>query len=106
MSEEFISGKDILSFNFYTYGQPFCGSYKGLRYRIQMVKRPLPLPEDAPEGTKPEEEKLFTLDIWPEPFAFDVTDKEKIEHREYPFDEDNYNLIIETLNQKVREANA
>ena len=100
---EFISGKDILSYNFYTYGQPFFGSYKGLRYRIQMVKRELPLPEGAEEGTKPEVEKLFTLDTWPEPFAFDRTDKEKIEHKEYPFNEENYNKIIGELNEKLEK---
>ena len=101
MSEEFISGKDILSFNFYTYGQPFCGSYQGMRYRVQMVKRELPLPEGAEEGAKPEVEKLFTVDVWPEPFAFDVTDKEKIVHTEYPFNEDNYQKVIEYLNEQV-----
>ena len=101
MGTDLISEKDILSFNFYTYGQPFFGSYRGLRYRIQMVKRELPLPEGAEEGTKPETEKLFTLDLWPEPFAFDKTEPEKIRHSEYPFNKENYEKIISILNEAI-----
>lgn len=29
-----ITSDDILSLNFYNYGNPFTGSYQGMRYRI------------------------------------------------------------------------
>ena len=93
-----IEAKDILSFNFYTYGQAFVGSYAGMRYRVKMEKRELPLPEGAEEGAKPPVEQYFDVATWPEPFAYDVTEPEKIKHVEYPFNEESYHEIVDYLN--------
>ena len=98
----YITAKDILSFNFYTYGQAFCGSYRGMRYRIKKDERELPLPEGAPEGTKPEKEKYFSVAVWPEPFAYDVTDEAKIVRCEYPFNKESYEQIVEYLNGQLK----
>ena len=34
-----ITSDDILSLNFYNYGNPFTGSYQGMRYRNQSNKK-------------------------------------------------------------------
>lgn len=92
-----ITGKDILAFNFYTYKQPFTGSCAGMRYRIVMVKH------DPEEGSGAEPEKKFFASVWREPYAYDVTPKEEIENREFPFDVDGYEQVIGWLNEKLAE---
>ena len=44
--------KDVLSFNYYTYKQPFTGSDKGKRYRIVRFEKEIP----GEEGTEPSKE--------------------------------------------------
>ena len=98
-----IESKDILSFNFYTYGQAYTGSKDGMRYRIKMDKREHELPPDAAEGDKPPVEKYFSVAIWPEPLAYDITEESKIVKTEYPFTEESYKAIIDYLNEKLPE---
>lgn len=94
-----ITAKDILSYNFYTYKQPFSGSYRGMRYRIVRLEKPVP--EDAPEGTKPE--KVFSACVWPEPYAYDATPKEEMTFAEFPFDEEGHEQVVAWLNEKWEE---
>jgi len=98
-----IEAKDILSFNFYTYGQAFKGSYSGMRYLVQMKKRELPLPEGSEEGAKPPVEKYFFVATWPEPFSYENTDESLIKKVEYPFNEESYHEIIDYLNGVHKE---
>ena len=69
MSEEnngqkfkYLSEDCIMPLNFYNYKQPFLGSCNGMRYRISLLTRELPLPADAKEGDKPPVEKLLLSD--------------------------------------------
>ena len=48
-----ITSDDILSLNFYNYGNPFTGSYQGMRYRIIKQK------EAKDEGQYPEGGRAF-----------------------------------------------
>ena len=91
----------IMPLNFYTYGQAFTGSGNGKRYRINMGKRELPLPEGAAEGSKPHVEKYLTLETWPEPYAYDVTDKSGIVLKEYAFDEESYRKLLSDLDSEL-----
>ena len=103
-----LTPDDILSFNFYTYGKPYCGSNsaKGLRFRIVQEKRELPLPEGAEEGAKPETEKYFSVSIWPEPFCYEATDPSLIKKTEFPFTKDGYDAVLEHLNSVLEAAPA
>ena len=92
-----IKAEDILSMNFYTCGQAFCGSMDGMRYRIIMEKR-----ETCRDGDdKPVFEKYFDTAIWPEPYCYEATDPEKIIHREFPFDETGYMAVLDYLNANI-----
>ena len=65
--EQMITSDDILSLNFYNYGNPFTGSYQGMRYRIVKQKE-----TKDEEGRTIKEEGLLAA-IWPEPFAYEKT---------------------------------
>ena len=51
--EQMITSDDILSLNFYNYGNPFTGSYQGMRYRIVKQKE-----------TKDEEGRTIKEEEW------------------------------------------
>lgn len=91
-----IEERDILPFHFYSYKQPFTGSFRGLRYRIAMKEQKMP--EDE-AGQKPE--RFFSASAWKEPFAYEHTPAEEIEEREFPFDEEGYRQVLEWLNEKA-----
>ncbi len=97
----YLSEDCIMPLNFYNYKQAFLGSCKGMRYRIKMGERELPLPEDAKEGDKPDKEKFLTVETWPEPYSYGATDKEKIRSREYPFTQEAYGQLLADLDAEV-----
>ena len=92
-----ITSDDIFHFNFYTYKKPFKGSLEGMRYRIRMQLR-----ENGTDGDgKPLEEKYFEVSTWPEPYCYEATDPSLITVKEFPFDEDGYNGLIQYLNDQL-----
>ena len=93
----------IMPLNFYNYKQPFLGSSNGMRYRISLLTRELPLPADAKEGDKPPVEKLLLSEIWPEPYAYDITPKEGIKAFEYPFDQESYEKLLLDLDSRAAD---
>lgn len=52
-----------------------------------------------------EEDTIFLCTIWPGPFCYDATDKEKMETKEFPFSEEGICGALEWLNLKGREYN-
>ncbi|MCR5684072.1 MAG: GNAT family acetyltransferase [Lachnospiraceae bacterium] len=89
-----LTSRDILSFNFYNYGEPFTGSLSGRRYRIKQEKEET----GRDENDKPVYRKYFDVAVWPEPLSYEATDAALIEHTEYPFTEDGYEAVLEYLN--------
>ncbi len=77
--------KQLLSFNYYKKGKPFTGSDSGMRYRI------------AKEGE--EEEACFLVSVWPEPYCYEKTDREKITEVRRPFTKESFEGIAEYLNE-------
>ena len=96
-----LSEDCIMPLNFYNYKQAFLGSCSGMRYRINMGERELPLPEDAKEGDKPPKEKFLTVETWPEPYSYTATDKEKITFKKYPFTQEAYEELLADLDAAV-----
>lgn len=84
-----ITANDILSYNFYTYGEAFTGSFDGLRYRIVMNSR---------ENESQDKEKFFSVSVWPEPYSFDHTAPELIKSATFPFTVEGYAQVIDYLN--------
>ena len=92
-----LTPRDILSFNFYTYGEPFTGSLSGKRYRIKMEKEET----GKDENDKPVYRKYFTVAVWPEPYCYEATDDALIERTEYSFDEKGYEEVLGYLNDRL-----
>ena len=87
-----IDRNQILSFNHYKKGKAYTGSHTGMRYRI--VKEPAATEDDNDK---------FLVEIWPEPFCYEKTDKEKIVVQRFPFTEDGYQEILKYLNESLEE---
>lgn len=87
-----ITSDDILSLNFYNYGNPFTGSYQGMRYRIVKQKE-----TKDEEGRTIKEEGLLVA-IWPEPFAYEKTADELKITKLFPFSEEGKAQVLEWLN--------
>ena len=87
-----ISSDDILSLNFYNYGNSFTGSYQGMRYRILKQKE-----SKDEEGRIQNEEGLLTT-IWPEPYAYEKTSDELKTTKLFPFSEEGKEQVLEWLN--------
>ncbi len=100
---EVLDESVLMPLNYFTYGQAYTGSGNGKRYRINMGKRELPLQADAPEGAKPPTEKYLTLEMWPEPYAYDVTDPVNITLTEYPFGEEAYERLLSDLDAELKK---
>ena len=93
-----ITSDDILSLNFYNYGNPFTGSYQGMRYRIIKQKE-----AKDEEGNILKEEGLLAV-IWPEPFAYEKTQDALKTTQLFPFSEEGKAQVIEWLNASWEEG--
>ena len=93
-----ITSDDILSLNFYNYGNPFTGSYQGMRYRIIKQKE-----AKDEEGNILKEEGLLEV-IWPEPFAYEKTQDALKTTQLFPFSEEGKAQVIEWLNASWEEG--
>ena len=71
--------KDVLSFSYYTYKQPFTGSDKGKRYRIVRLEKEIK-GEDGTESTK---ELAFQVALWKDYLSYENTPKEEMQIEEY-----------------------
>ncbi len=82
-----IESKDILAINYYKKGKAYTGSFQGMRYRIVKIDKTEEMPA------------MFLVDIWPEPLNYESTDKEKIVSKNFPYDKEGYNNVLEYLNE-------
>lgn len=85
-----IQDNKILSLEFYNYKGIFTGSLKGMRYRIEKV-------------TKEEEEPVFLVHAWREPYNYEVTPKEEMDEREFAFSKEGKQEVVDWLNTMFRE---
>lgn len=89
-----IEEKDILSMNFYSYGEAFTGSKGKSRFRIKMEKRET----GKDENDKPVYERYFDVAVWPEPYCYEKTPDELIRREEFPFTREGYEAVLKHLN--------
>ena len=98
-SDRTVGGSDIYGYTHYLYGEAYLGSYKGMRFRL--AREPLkkvfysPKSEWAKDG---ENDAYFLASVWPEPFSFEKTEKEKIKEERFPFTEEGLLLAVKWLN--------
>lgn len=86
--------KDVLSFNYYTYKQPFTGSDKGKRYRITRFEKEIP----GEEGTEPSKELVFQAALWKDCLSFENTPKEEMMIKEFEFSPEGLKNLVDWIN--------
>jgi len=77
--------------------EKFTGSYEGMRYRMEMVKKP------ADEAAGTAEETVLKTTKWPEPFAFDHTPEEQKVSAEFSFNEAGIEAAVAWLNDEWKK---
>ncbi|MCI8485254.1 MAG: hypothetical protein HFH41_13095 [Lachnospiraceae bacterium] len=90
-----IERKDILSIP-YLKKTSFTGSYEGLRFRFQAVKREV----SSKEGEETDKKECQVLEVaaWEAPYSFDKTLEENIQKMETDFSEEGIQKGIDWLN--------
>ncbi|MCR5627976.1 MAG: hypothetical protein K6F99_11690 [Lachnospiraceae bacterium] len=88
-----IGDDDVLNFVHYTYGEPFFGSFNGMRYRL--ARDPLKDNKDDEEKKDPR----FKLSVWEEPFSYDKADEKSIEDYYFEFTEDGRKEAVKKINE-------
>ncbi len=78
-------------------------SYRGMRYQIRMVERPVdnekndPASHENEENTEVEMVKKLEAYIWPEPFCFEKTPDDKKITMDFDFSEDGLDKVYEWI---------
>ena len=108
-----IRREDILSINFLKKTE-YTGCNQGLRYRLESSSAEAGLKEKEeaaeggfpmPEGMELSEEMgtLLRVTVWPEPFNYIVTPREKKQVAYFTFDEDGITDAVDWMNNKLFE---
>ena len=92
-----IKSSDLLSFHYYTYGEPFTGSLSGMRYRLS---------REAASDAGDEAAFEFEAAAWPEPYAEAFTDPELILRKRFAFTEFGKEEAVAWLNAVFPEFKA
>ena len=93
MENTVIESSSLYKFEHYKYGEPFFGSFKGMRYRL--AREPL---VNVIFKKEIEDDPVFLAEVWPEPFSYDNTDSEKIKSKRFPFTEGGFEAAAKWLN--------
>jgi len=111
-----IRREDILSINFLKKTE-YTGCHQGLRYRLESSSAEAALKEkeeaveggfSLPEGIALSEDMgaLLRVTVWPEPFNYIVTPREKKQSAYFTFDEDGITDAVDWMNNKLFERKA
>ncbi|BBF43690.1 hypothetical protein lbkm_2378 [Lachnospiraceae bacterium KM106-2] len=90
-----IKKESILTLHFFDYGEAFTGSDGNMRYRMMKV-------EHEVEEEKKEAKLLVT--VWPGPYAYDHTEEEKKQSREFAFSEEGKSAAVDWLNEEYEKS--
>lgn len=77
--------EQILSLEYYNYKGIFTGSMKAMNYRI--------------EKKEEEDKKTFVVHIWQGPYNFEVTSKEEMRKKEFPFTDEGAEEVTAWINE-------
>ncbi|MFR1832935.1 MAG: hypothetical protein ACLSX5_07240 [Lachnospiraceae bacterium] len=75
----------------------FTGSFKGMRFRMEMASR------QVESGEESREETGLLTSSWPEPYSFDATKPEFIRQEWFSFDEEGIKQGVHWLNEVYEE---
>lgn len=77
--------EQILSLEYYNYKGIFTGSIKAMNYRIEKIDE--------------EEKKSYLVHIWQGPYNFEVTSKEEMRKKEFPFTDEGAEEATDWINE-------
>lgn len=97
--EQGITAEDTFRLTFYDYGQPYYGSYCGMRFRL--ARDPMVNVYGKSKEVK-EDGKLIAI-IWPGLKAFEYTDEEEKTSAEFPYTEEGKEAAIQWLNEQYEQ---
>ena len=87
-----IVSSDLLSFNYYTYGEPFTGSHKGMRFRLSRAAA-----SEEADGAEFE----FEAAVWPEPYAEAFTEPKLIKKKRFAFTQEGKEEAAAWFNESL-----
>lgn len=88
-----IDPKELLHFAYYEYGEPYYGSFRGMRFKV--AREPMKNIHFTPPDQRGE--ASFKVVIWPEPFSDAATPEEKKVVKEFLFTEEGLAQIAPYL---------
>lgn len=94
--EKGITEEKTFQLSYYYYGQPFFGSYLGMRYRLARD----PLKNVYGKSKEEIEDAKLTAMVWPEPYSFEFIKEEDIISNEFPFSAEGKTQAIQWLNEQ------
>jgi len=94
-----ITKESLFNLNHYEYGEAYFGSKKNMRYRLAI--EPLKNVFFTPKSERGEIH--LKADVWPGPFAYAKTEKEKITSKLFPFTEEGFEESVSWFNQIYQE---
>lgn len=97
-----ITENDIMPLNYFK-KEPFSGSDRGMRYRIEKSEVETKIPKLNEDGTEAEPEikvdKYLKVTVWPQPFSYECTEEELMESISFPFNEEGRAQVLPWLNE-------
>lgn len=93
-----ITMEKTFKLTYYDYGQPFFGSYKGMRYRIARD----PLKNVYGKSQEEKEDGKLTAMFWPEPLAYEFMKEDEIVAAEFPYTTEGKEQAIAWLNEQYQ----
>ena len=89
---------DVLSFQYYEYGQAFTGSYRQICYRI--AREPLENVHFVPVDKR--EPAVLRAELWKGPLSSTKTQEEKLV-RDFPFTEEGKEQAVDWINDNYTD---
>lgn len=87
MKAKTLRREQILSLEYYNYKGIFTGSIMAMHYRIEKEKK------------EEEEQAVFLVHIWQGPYNFEVTSKEEMRKKEFPFTDEGAEEAVNWINE-------
>ncbi|MBE5890196.1 MAG: GNAT family acetyltransferase [Lachnospiraceae bacterium] len=89
---------DALNMNYYKKAA-FTGWMGGMRFVLKKVQ------PETPEGEDPKP-PIFLASVWPGPYIFDKTPKEKITDETFSFDDEGRRAAVDWINEQYESRQA
>lgn len=94
-----ITEEKTFQLTYYDYGQPYYGTYLGMRYRIARD----PLKNVYGKSKEEKEEGRLVVKIWPEPYGYEFVKEEDVISANFPYTKEGKTEAIAWLNEQYQQ---